>query len=119
MDICVRKPLVVTCSSDRSVRIWNFQENSLEYCKFFLEEAYAVSIHPSGFHVLVSFSDRIKMINIGAYNHWYEEPTQSKEYFRIKVIYLMWSSLNRIGLSSSTIFKRRTVLRSSQRKCSK
>jgi len=86
MDVCVRKPLIITCSTDRSVRVWNYQDMTLEYSKTFLEEAYAVSIHPSGFHILVSFSDRIKMINIGAYNHWYEESAQNKEYARIKVM---------------------------------
>lgn len=86
MDICIRKPLIVTCSADRTVKIWDYHSLTLEYNRSFLEEAFAVSIHPSGFHVLVAFSDRIKMINIGAHNHWYEETTQNKEYARIKVI---------------------------------
>ena len=25
VDTCTRKPLVATCSTDKSVRVWNFQ----------------------------------------------------------------------------------------------
>jgi WD40 repeat protein len=25
LDVCIRKPLIATCSLDRSVRIWNFE----------------------------------------------------------------------------------------------
>ena len=25
VDVCIRKPLFATCSTDRSIRIWNFE----------------------------------------------------------------------------------------------
>lgn len=25
LDVCIRKPLIATCSSDKSVRIWNYE----------------------------------------------------------------------------------------------
>lgn len=25
LDVCIRKPLIATCSLDRSVRIWNYE----------------------------------------------------------------------------------------------
>ncbi len=25
MDVCIRKPIVATCSMDRSVRVWNYE----------------------------------------------------------------------------------------------
>jgi cilia- and flagella-associated protein 57 len=25
VDVCIRKPLIATCSTDRSIRIWNFE----------------------------------------------------------------------------------------------
>jgi hypothetical protein len=55
---------VVTCGLDRCVKIWNYVDNTLENSKFFDEEAYAVAIHPSGFHIIAGFADKIKFLNI-------------------------------------------------------
>ena len=30
VDVCIRKPLVVTCSADKSVRVWNYIEKSAD-----------------------------------------------------------------------------------------
>eukprot|EP00217_Crustomastix_stigmatica_P010708 CAMPEP_0183813298 /NCGR_PEP_ID=MMETSP0803_2-20130417/52843_1 /TAXON_ID=195967 /ORGANISM="Crustomastix stigmata, Strain CCMP3273" /LENGTH=1181 /DNA_ID=CAMNT_0026058151 /DNA_START=28 /DNA_END=3573 /DNA_ORIENTATION=- len=64
VDTCVRKPLVATCSSDKSVRIWNYLDKSSELVKFFPEEAHSVAFHPSGLHVLVGFSDKLRLMNL-------------------------------------------------------
>ena len=40
VDGCIRKPIVATCSLDRSVRLWNYVEKSVELDKSFPEEAY-------------------------------------------------------------------------------
>lgn len=64
VDVCVRKPLVATCSLDSSVRVWNYVDHTLDLCKFFGEEAYAVSMHPSGLQVLVGFSDKLRLMNL-------------------------------------------------------
>ena len=39
LDVCVRKSLVGTCSTDRTVRIWNYMEHTLENMKEFDQEA--------------------------------------------------------------------------------
>lgn len=64
MDVCIRKPLVATCAIDRSVRIWNYETNSLELYKVFQEEAYSIALHPSGLYILVGFSDKLRLMNI-------------------------------------------------------
>lgn len=64
MDVCVRKPLVVTCGLDRSVRVWNYIEKNTELSKTFAEEAFSVAFHPSGLHILVGFSDKLRMMNL-------------------------------------------------------
>lgn len=64
MDVCLRKPLVVTCGEDKSVRIWNYQEKTLELVQYFEEEAYSVACHPSGFQIVVGFLDKLRMMNI-------------------------------------------------------
>ena len=38
--------------------------STLEVCKEFQEEAYTVSLHPSGLFILVGFSDKLKLFTI-------------------------------------------------------
>ena len=65
MDICIKKNLIATCSIDKSVRIWNNSNPpTLEICQQFSDEAYSVAFHPSGFHIIVGFTDRVKMMNV-------------------------------------------------------
>jgi len=64
LDVCVRKSLVATCSLDRTVKVWNYKEIALENDKQFDEPAYSVAFHPSGFHLVVGFADKIRMLNI-------------------------------------------------------
>ncbi|XP_065124868.1 cilia- and flagella-associated protein 57 [Paramisgurnus dabryanus] len=64
LSTCIRKPLIATCSLDRSVRIWNFQTNVLEMYKEFQEEAHSIAIHPTGLYILVGFSDRLRLMNL-------------------------------------------------------
>jgi len=43
MDVCLRRPLVVTCSTDKSVRAWNWANPTNRRCeivKYFNEEAH-------------------------------------------------------------------------------
>lgn len=64
LDVCVRKALVATCGVDKSVRVWNYLDHTLEITKFFEEEATSLSFHPSGFQLIVAFTDKIRMLNI-------------------------------------------------------
>uniref|UniRef100_A0A8C3K055 Cilia and flagella associated protein 57 n=1 Tax=Calidris pygmaea TaxID=425635 RepID=A0A8C3K055_9CHAR len=64
LDICFWKPILATCSLDRSVRIWNYKMNTLELYKEYREEAYAVSLHPTGLFCLVGFSDKLRFISL-------------------------------------------------------
>ncbi|KAL3977716.1 pleckstrin-like domain containing family A member 3 [Sarotherodon galilaeus] len=64
LSICIRKPLIATCSLDRSVRIWNYETKVLELYKEFQEEAYSVALHPTGLFILVGFSDRLRLMNL-------------------------------------------------------
>jgi len=64
VDVCIRKPLIATCSIDRSVRVWNFETGALEIYKEFAEEAYSVALHPSGLYILVGLSDKLRLMNI-------------------------------------------------------
>lgn len=73
MDVCVRKPLVVTCGTDNTVRIWNYLERTLEVCAHYAEEPFSVAFHPSGFHIVVGFADKLRMMIVF---HNYIKPYQ-------------------------------------------
>ena len=64
MDTCIRKPLVATCGLDRTVRVYNYFENTVELMKTFPEEAYSLAFHPSGLMVLVGFADKLRLMNL-------------------------------------------------------
>ncbi|XP_028939823.1 cilia- and flagella-associated protein 57, partial [Antrostomus carolinensis] len=64
LDICIWKPILATCSLDRSVRIWNYKTSTLELYKKYREEAYTVSLHPNGLFCLVGFSDKLRFISL-------------------------------------------------------
>ena len=48
VDVCQRKPLVVTCGADRSIRVWNYLTMELELSKEFEETVESVALHPTG-----------------------------------------------------------------------
>ena len=65
LDVCIRKPLVVTCGVDTSVRVWNYLDKTLELLKYFpSEESFCVAFHPSGLHILVGFSSKLRLMNL-------------------------------------------------------
>lgn len=41
-------------------------EKTLEVVEFFGEVPYSVAFHPSGFHIVVGFADKLRMMNIFA-----------------------------------------------------
>jgi cilia- and flagella-associated protein 57 len=64
MDRCARKPLIVTCGIDRTVKVWNYLTNKAELSKTFTDEPCSVSMHPSGLHILVGFADKLRYMNL-------------------------------------------------------
>ena len=64
MDVCVWKPLLATCGRDRTVRIWNYQEKTVELAKSFQEEPHSIAFHPSGLYVVVGFTDKLRLMSL-------------------------------------------------------
>lgn len=64
LDVCIRKQLIVTCSRDKTVNIWDYHNRNLEIQTLFPEECLAVAFHPSGLHLVVAMQDKIQMCNV-------------------------------------------------------
>lgn len=64
LDVCLRKPLVVSCGLDRTVRVWNYLNQTIEVMKYFDEPPHSVAFHPSGLHIIVGFSDSLRLCNL-------------------------------------------------------
>jgi WD40 repeat protein len=61
---CCRKPLIATCGTDNTVRVWNYLDNGLEIVKEFNEHVYSVSLHPDGFSLLIGFGDKLRFCSV-------------------------------------------------------
>lgn len=68
LDVCVRKPLIATCGLDKSVRIWNYVDGTLEAEDHFAEDPFSIAFHPSGLHVIVGFADKLRIMNVYAHS---------------------------------------------------
>ncbi|OUM67475.1 hypothetical protein PIROE2DRAFT_5114, partial [Piromyces sp. E2] len=45
MDTCIWKPIIVTCSADKTIRIWNYRENFVEVIKQYEMEPIMTILH--------------------------------------------------------------------------
>lgn len=64
MDCSVRKPFLITSSSDHSVRVWNTTTNKLEICTYFKQEPGAVAIHPNGLMAVICFPSKVRVMSV-------------------------------------------------------
>ncbi|DBA02371.1 TPA: hypothetical protein N0F65_007190 [Lagenidium giganteum] len=64
VDSCIQRPTIVTCGTDRTVRMWNYELRLYELQHQFPEEPNALSVHPSGFMLIVAFKERVRIYNI-------------------------------------------------------
>lgn len=64
MDCSVRKPFLITASSDHSVRVWNTTTHKLEICTYFKQEPGAVAIHPNGLTAVICFPSKVQVMSV-------------------------------------------------------
>jgi WD40 repeat protein len=64
LDVALRKPLVLTCSKDYTLRLWNYQLHTIEQIKTFAEEMFSVALHPTGLHCAVGFADKVRLYHV-------------------------------------------------------
>ena len=65
LSVCFCRPIVATVGIDHTVRLWNYVTWECEISfSTGQEEPTCVTLHPSGFHILVGFKERVRMYNI-------------------------------------------------------
>ncbi|UJR36357.1 hypothetical protein I4U23_029083 [Adineta vaga] len=64
LDIATHKPLFVSSGEDHTVRLWNYDNNTLEQIRLYGEPVYAISIHPNALQIVVAFASRVCLMNI-------------------------------------------------------
>ena len=64
LGACIRKSLVASCGTDCTVRIWDYKEQTSDMIKAFEDEPCSLSFHPSGFHLIVGFPDKLRLLNL-------------------------------------------------------
>jgi len=64
-DVAYHRSLYATLSMDSALRIWNFETMKCELThKFLQEDPIALAMHPSGFQIIVSFKEKVRLYNV-------------------------------------------------------
>jgi WD40 repeat protein len=64
MDVCINKPYIITCSLDKTLRVWDYVEKLMTLSRTCDDEMYSVAYHPNGMHAVVSFPDKLQPLHI-------------------------------------------------------
>jgi cilia- and flagella-associated protein 57 len=64
IDSCVRKPLMVSCSLDGCLNIWNYDTKSIELRQEFDYDLLSVAIHPSGIYLILCSAYNLRYMEI-------------------------------------------------------
>lgn len=65
LSICTWKSHVITFGEiDRSVRLWDYETESLIMVKQYLEDISCIVLHPTGLFCLIGFSDKLRFMSI-------------------------------------------------------
>ena len=86
LDLSVRKPYIVTCGRDKTIKVWNWHDKSVVITKEFKEDPVTVAMHPSGLHVAVGFSDKLR------YAYFFNSFQKNKTYTQV-----FWYVSKRMG----------------------
>lgn len=60
IDFSVNKPIIVTCSLDKALTIYNYETNLIELRQYFEDDLFGVTIHPSGLYLILSTAKCLK-----------------------------------------------------------
>ncbi|KAF7997460.1 hypothetical protein HCN44_006031 [Aphidius gifuensis] len=65
LSMCAWKSIFMTTGNDdRSIRIWDFENENLIMLKYYQEDIFSVALHPIGLFCLIGFSDKLRFMTI-------------------------------------------------------
>ncbi|KOC64830.1 WD repeat-containing protein 65 [Habropoda laboriosa] len=65
LSVCAWKSIFMTCGElDHSVRLWDFETESLILHKQYTEDICGIALHPTGLFCLIGFSDKLRFMSI-------------------------------------------------------
>ncbi|CAF4648755.1 unnamed protein product [Rotaria sp. Silwood1] len=64
LDIAVQKPFFISSGDDHTIRLWNYETNTIEQMKLYNEPVYAITMHPSGHQIVVAFASKVALMNV-------------------------------------------------------
>lgn len=65
LAMCAWKPVFMTCGEiDRSIRLWDFETESLIMLKQYDQDIFSVALHPMGLFCLIGFTDKLRFMSI-------------------------------------------------------
>ncbi|KAK5641374.1 hypothetical protein RI129_009921 [Pyrocoelia pectoralis] len=65
LDVCAWKSIFITSGEwDRTLRVWNYETDTIELLKQFQEDIRGVALHPTGLYTVVGFSDKLRFMTI-------------------------------------------------------
>ena len=64
IDVAKWKQLVATCSTDKTVRVWNYVHYHLEAWAKYDDEPLKVAFHPTGLSLAILFKGSVKLVDI-------------------------------------------------------
>lgn len=63
--VCTWKPIFMTAGCfDRTLRIWNYENETIELLKRYQEDILTCDLHPTGYFTVVGFSDKLRVLKI-------------------------------------------------------
>lgn len=68
MASCIHKPIVITSSADKMIKVWNYLTWKCELSYSMPDEATSLSLHPSGFQLAVGSREKVRLFNLFADN---------------------------------------------------
>ncbi|XP_055380070.1 cilia- and flagella-associated protein 57, partial [Condylostylus longicornis] len=64
VTVCSWRPIIITASKDKTVRLWNYETEKVELVRKFQVEVTVVELNPNGFFVAIGFFDQLRVMEI-------------------------------------------------------